>query len=187
MVARVRHTVCPQPRTTSVRPSLVLPGRGRATAGRYACSSLWARGLDVDRDRSPLALLEPHDAQRRARRMADDDRRPDVGPVEAVHRLEQRAESERDDHLRDDRDEKWAARVAGALETAGVAERDGDEETRHTQVEQQQPSYRQDHRVGHSEDRQQVARNEHEHRTDDDRDAETDLRRDRYPLYLELR
>ena len=51
----------------------------------------WPGGFDIDCNRSPLALLEPEDAQRRAGRVADDDRRPDVGRVEAVHRLEQRA------------------------------------------------------------------------------------------------
>ena len=89
----------------------------------------WPGRFDVDRNRSPLALLEPEDAQRRASRVADDDRSPDVRGVEAVHRLEQRAQPERDDHLRDDRNEERTARITSTLQTTRVAQRDRDEQT----------------------------------------------------------
>ena len=86
-----------------------------------------SRWLDIDRNASPFALLEPHETERRTRGVADDDCRPDVTRVESVHRLEHCAQTQRNDHLRDDRDIQRASRVAGPLQPARVAERNGDE------------------------------------------------------------
>ena len=60
--------------------------------------------------------------------------------LQAAHRLEQRAQPERDDDLRHDRDVERTARVAGALQCAREAERDGDEQPGHAQIAQQLPS-----------------------------------------------
>src|SRR5262245_39277691 len=86
--------------------------------------------FDINGDRTPLALAEAQETQRRARDVTDEDRGPDVEGIETGHRLEDRTEPERHDHLRDDRDPQRASRVAGALQAACIGERNGDEQTR---------------------------------------------------------
>ena len=54
---------------------------------------------------------------------------------------------ERHADLRDERDEERTARVARALQSAGVGQRDGDEEARHAQVAQQLRAERDDDRI----------------------------------------
>ena len=78
----------------------------------------------------PLPLVEPHHAQRAARRVPDEDRDPDVDRIQRAGLLDHEADAERHDDLRDDRDVERALGVARALQPAGVGERDGDEQTR---------------------------------------------------------
>src|SRR5512132_584788 len=122
------------------------------------------RGLDVDGDLPPLALAEPGDGEGRARQVSEHDRRPDVGRVEAAGRLENGADSDRHDDLRDDRDVERAARVTGALEATGVGEGDGDEESRHAQEPEQLTADRRDEGLGHPEDAEQTGRDRQEQR-----------------------
>ena len=58
--------------------------------------------------------------------MPREDGEPDVDRIESARLLNHEADSERDDHLRDDRDVERAARVARALQPAGVSKSDGD-------------------------------------------------------------
>src|SRR5690606_35365262 len=117
------------PAAQSFRGLAGAPGRGRAeTRGSRP------RRLDVHHDLPPLALPEPRDAEARTREVAEHDGEPDVGGLQAAGLLEQEAQAERHDDLRDDRDVERAARVAAALEPARVRERDGDEEPGYAQV-----------------------------------------------------
>src|ERR1700737_1313881 len=76
------------------------------------------RARDLDRPRPlrpnnhfdipPPPLLESQDAQQCAREVANDNRQPDVAGMQAARRLQHAAHSNRDDELRDDRDEEGA-------------------------------------------------------------------------------
>src|SRR5688500_14146324 len=90
---------------------------------------LRARGLDINLDVPPLLLAESGDAEDTPGEVADEDGRPDVGRAEPARRLQDGADAERDNDLRDDRDIERTARVTRALQAAGVAEGDGDEQS----------------------------------------------------------
>ena len=92
---------------------------------------------DVHRDRLPLALLESQHAQHAPRRVPGKYRDPDVDWIQSARPLDDEADAERNDDLRDDRDIKRALGVAGALKPAGVREGNGDEETGERQDPQQ--------------------------------------------------
>src|SRR5688572_4692785 len=97
------------------QPSPVLP---KLLPVRPVCISHFAlrSRRDIHRDAPPLLLTEPREAEDRAGGVADDDGGPDVLGFEAGRRLEEGAQAERNDHLRDDRDVQRAARVARSLQ-----------------------------------------------------------------------
>src|SRR2546427_7869553 len=86
------------------------------------------RRLDLHPDIPPLLLPEPEDRERTAGHMTHDDREPDAGRCEAPHGLKRRADPDRHQYLRYQRDIEGAPGVAGALEPPSVGERYGDEE-----------------------------------------------------------
>src|SRR5687768_15379340 len=96
--------------------------------------SLCLGRLDVDVNPAPFALPEPQDAEAGAHQVAEHNRQPDVAGLERTDRLDDRAHPDRHENLRDDGNVQRTPRVAGALQTAGVTERDGDEKARHREV-----------------------------------------------------
>ena len=83
--------------------------------------------------------------------------------------LDDEADAERHDDLRDDRDVERALRVAGALQSAGVGERDGDEQPRNAEHAQQLDADLDDRRLVHAEHGEQLAREEEEEQPDERR------------------
>src|SRR5689334_17890631 len=92
-------------------------------------SAFFCVNLRLDLYSFPLPLPEPNHAQRATRCMSREDCEPDVERNELAYLLNHKTYSERHDHLRDDRDVEWATRVARALQSAGVSQRDGDEQS----------------------------------------------------------
>src|SRR5256886_5841223 len=102
---------------------------GVAICNRWAISlDLRARRLHLHPDAAPPSLTEPRHAQRAAGDVAQQDGRPNVGGTQALGRLEQGAEAQREDDPGHDRDAERRARVARALQSPRVGERDGDEQ-----------------------------------------------------------
>src|SRR5262245_24325735 len=93
-----------------------------------SCSALRPRAFDFHCYVPPFPLSEPHDAEGGAGEMAEDDGEPDVAGGERPDHLDQGAHADGDRDLRGQGDIERAACVAGALQAAGVDERDGDEE-----------------------------------------------------------
>src|SRR5262245_26371721 len=129
-------------------------------------SPLARRRVDVHSNTPPFPLIESQHTQRASRDVPDEDRDPNINGVEVARALNDEADAERDDHLRDDRDVEWALRVAGALEAAGVGERDGDEQARDAQDVQELHAEVDNRTPVHAEDREQLPRNEQEQRAD---------------------
>jgi len=106
--------------------------------------------------------------------MAEDNRHPDVGGHQGSRRLDDRAEPQRHRDLRDHRDVERAARVAGPLQTSGIAQRDRDEEARYAQIPKQLTADGEHQRIRHAERGKQVLRDQQERRADDGGSAESD-------------
>src|SRR2546426_541275 len=123
----------------------------RSEGGGSNIRRLRPRRLYLNPDAAPLSLAEPQDAQRAARHMAEQDRRPNVGWMQLPRRLDQRAQAEWDDDLGHDRDVERRPGVAGALESPRVRECDRDEQPRYTEEAEELHPEPNDHRVGHAE------------------------------------
>src|SRR5687768_12143285 len=106
---------------------------------------------DIDRNVTPLALIEPDHAQRKPRRVTDQDCDPDVKRLKRACLLDHEADAERDHYLRDDRDIERALRITGALKPARVCQRDSDEESRDAENTQQLCPDLEDDRIVHAE------------------------------------
>src|SRR5439155_19556647 len=131
----------------------------RLTAARAAAGGgLGVCGRHLHADAAPLPLTEPHNAQRTARHMAQQDGRPDIGGAQAARRLEERAQAERHDGLGDDRDEERRAGVARTLESPGEGNRAVDEQPGHAEEAEQLPPEADDDRPGNAETPEQAPR-----------------------------
>ena len=127
----------------------------------------------------PATLLEAPDRQGAAGRVAEHDRGPDAGRRQVPRRLQGEAQAQRDGDLRHERDVERAARVAGALQPAGVRQRHRDEEPRHAQVAQQLRSELDDDRIVESRRCRAAARGMSRNSTASEcRHAEADAGRD---------
>src|SRR5262245_65784642 len=112
----------------------------RARRGGLTVPSTSGAGrLDVDLDVPPFLLPEARHAERRPGDVADDDRHPDVGGLQAARGLKYRAETERHDDLRHDGNVEGAPRIACALQASGIAQRRRNEEAGHSQIQEQVP------------------------------------------------
>src|SRR3954464_6565898 len=94
--------------------------------------------------------------------MPEDDRQPDARRLELPGALQVEAQAERDDDLGDERDEERAAGVAGALQSAGIRQRERDEESRDTQVAQQLSADQHDRGIVETEGAEQLLGEEQE-------------------------
>src|SRR3954462_1858608 len=88
---------------------------------------------DIHGDRAPLSPIEAPHAERTSRSVTEKNGDPDVYGIERAHSLKHKTNREGHDHLRDDRDVKRPLCVPRALQSAGVSERDGNQQAGHTQ------------------------------------------------------
>ena len=139
------------------------------SAGTFGCRPI----PDVDRDPSPFPLIESQHAEPASGRMADKDRDPDVNRMQRSRSLDHVTDTKWHHDLRNDRDVERALRISRSLQSAGVCQRDGDEETRQTQDVKELDANPHYDWIVHSEYRQQLSRDKEEQRTDDRRAAET--------------
>ena len=77
-----------------------------------------------------MTLRESQDAERASSEMAEQDREPDMNRMKRAPFLDDEAETERDENLRNDRDIERALRVSGSLKSAGVCQSHGNEQAR---------------------------------------------------------
>ena len=119
--------------------------------------------------------------------MADQDRDPDVDRVERAELLKDEADTERHDDLRRDGNIERALRVTGALQTAGVRQRNRDKHPRYAEDPQQLHADFDDRRIAHPEDRQELARDEQKEQPDHGRAADAVPRGDVYGLIRAFR
>src|SRR5262245_48833284 len=81
--------------------------------------------LQLHLDRAPVTLRESQYAEGASCGMAEQDCEPDMDRMERAPFLDDEAEAERDENLRNDRYIERALRVSGSLKTAGVTESGG--------------------------------------------------------------
>ena len=74
-----------------------------------------------------MTLRESQYTERASSEMAEQDREPDMDRMERAPFLDDEAETERDENLRNDRYVEWALRVSGSLKTARITEGNGNE------------------------------------------------------------
>src|SRR5262249_31510194 len=78
-------------------------------------------------DRAPTSLAKTSHRQRASREVPKDDRHPDPGRLQLSGGLRVETQAERNRDLCDERDVERTARIARALQAAGVGQRHGDE------------------------------------------------------------
>ena len=88
--------------------------------------------------------------------MADQYCEPDVYRLQITGLLYYEANADRQDDLRDDRDEERTLCVAGTLQPASVGKCSGDKKTRYAQHAQKLHADLDDRRVGHAKYREQL-------------------------------
>ena len=107
--------------------------------------------------------------------------------LQRPHRLDERAQADRNRDLRGESDVERAARVAGALQAAGVDERHGDEEAGQREVLQQLFADASPHRPVAPKMPEQRMRKRDEHQADDRGDGDADARGGVHALNRALR
>ena len=107
--------------------------------------------------------------------------KPDVDRVEPARSLDDEADAEGNDDLRDDRDIEWTLGVARSLESAGVGERDGDEESGEGEHAQQLHAKVHNKAIVHPENREKLPREEEEAGSENGSGREADASRDLDP------
>lgn len=120
----------------------------------YFLNDFWRLGFcgfDINLDRSPALLIEPHDAEQKAHRVAREYGEPDVDRLKADRSLDDKTDADGEQDLRNDRDKERAFGIARALQSAGVGECHRDKQARDAQDAEQLGSDRDDVGVSHSE------------------------------------
>src|SRR2546423_1368005 len=153
--------------------------------GRF--TGLSGTRVDVHGDVAPPSLIEPQHAQCATRRVANENRDPDVERLECTSLLDHEADPQWHEHLRDDRDVEWALGVAGSLKSAGVGQRDRDEQPRHAEHMQELRSDLDDRGLVQAEHRQQLPRKEEKEGSHENGDGETEACRDVHRLRSPIR
>src|SRR5688572_19633954 len=130
--------------------------------------SSWSR-LDVDRNGAPPPLAETDHRQAAPGGVPGQNGEPDVHRVESPRLLDDEADAEGDDDLGNDGDVEWALGVAGALQSAGVCQRDCDQDAGQTQHPEESGPDLDDCGLIHAEDGKKLAGKEQKEEADEPR------------------
>src|SRR5436190_14875789 len=96
--------------------------------------------------------------------MPDENRGPHARGLKMSRLGEKEADARRQQHLRNERDVERTSRVACALQSAGIRQRDSDEEAGDAQESKQLSTEPHDRRIAQAEYAKQLIRNQQEER-----------------------